>query len=183
VETAKHYNYFRDYDPSLGRYVESDPLGLKAGTNTYAYVRARPLVRVDRKGLFEFEPTCFDCKNDLEAWRRQIDNSCKRVTANISDPELRECITKRCESGKIRCGGPDCSAPSTKGYNLGIGKEWRDEKIYLCPNNFLNFKWDTTVGCAAIHEWAHSCKWDHYEGLGVPGNSGTLEGTECGNWK
>jgi len=26
-ETGKHYNYFRDYDPSIGRYVESDPRG------------------------------------------------------------------------------------------------------------------------------------------------------------
>jgi RHS repeat-associated protein len=25
-ETGKHYNYFRDYDPAIGRYVESDPL-------------------------------------------------------------------------------------------------------------------------------------------------------------
>ena len=28
-ETGLHYNYFRDYAPGLGRYVESDPIGLK----------------------------------------------------------------------------------------------------------------------------------------------------------
>jgi len=37
--TAKHYNYFRDYDPSIGRYVESDPLGVQVGINTYLYVQ------------------------------------------------------------------------------------------------------------------------------------------------
>lgn len=30
-ETGKHYNYFRDYDPAVGRYVTSDPIGLRGG--------------------------------------------------------------------------------------------------------------------------------------------------------
>jgi RHS repeat-associated protein len=50
-ETGKHYNYFRDYDPSIGRYNESDPLGLKAGINTYSYVKADPLKSRDLFGL------------------------------------------------------------------------------------------------------------------------------------
>lgn len=51
VETGKHYNYFRDYDPRIGRYIESDPLGIDGGLNTYAYVRNSPLMLTDPKGL------------------------------------------------------------------------------------------------------------------------------------
>ncbi|MEQ1593816.1 MAG: RHS repeat-associated core domain-containing protein [Casimicrobium sp.] len=50
-ETGKHYNYFRDYDPSVGRYFESDPIGLRAGLNTFAYVGGNPLLYADVKGL------------------------------------------------------------------------------------------------------------------------------------
>lgn len=49
--TGKHYNYFRDYDPAVGRYVESDPIGLKGGISTFGYVKARPLSTRDPKGL------------------------------------------------------------------------------------------------------------------------------------
>ena len=50
-ETNLHYNYFRDYDPSIGRYGESDPIGLEGGLNTYSYVSARPLMFIDPEGL------------------------------------------------------------------------------------------------------------------------------------
>jgi len=47
VETGKHYNYYRDYDSSLGRYLQSDPIGLKGGISTYTYVDSRPLELFD----------------------------------------------------------------------------------------------------------------------------------------
>jgi RHS repeat-associated protein len=46
-----NYNYFRDYEPEIGRYAQSDPVGLAAGSSTYSYVLGSPLSLSDRKGL------------------------------------------------------------------------------------------------------------------------------------
>jgi hypothetical protein len=47
---VKHYNYSRDYDPQIGRYVQSDPVGLFGGLNTYGYAYANPVSFSDPDG-------------------------------------------------------------------------------------------------------------------------------------
>ena len=46
-----YQNWNRDYDPSTGRYLETDPIGLAGGTNLYAYTDGNPVNAVDPRGL------------------------------------------------------------------------------------------------------------------------------------
>ena len=50
LEAGLHYNWHRHYDPSLGRYTQTDPLGFVDGPSVYGYARGNPYRYVDRDG-------------------------------------------------------------------------------------------------------------------------------------
>jgi RHS repeat-associated protein len=53
-QAGLHQNGFRDYDPAVGRYASSDPIGLRGGRNTYAYANGNPISEMDPLGLWGF---------------------------------------------------------------------------------------------------------------------------------
>ena len=63
------YNYFRDYDPATGRYVQSDPLGLVDSSSTYAYALSSPLAFLDPQGLSVFKIIVL-CKDGYKVIRK-----------------------------------------------------------------------------------------------------------------
>jgi RHS repeat-associated protein len=63
-ESMLHYNNYRDYDPSLGRYIQFDPLGLDGGINPYIYTFNNPINSSDFLGLKPqiFSGSCDPCQ-------------------------------------------------------------------------------------------------------------------------
>ena len=122
-ETGLHYNYFRYYDPSTGRYLRSDPIGLDGGLNTYLYANANPVKFIDPQGLRGGCPA-----NMMPG----PGNSC------VFEPgaeDRKECVTAECAAGilpnpnlppatecEIECNvkwGPACLAAGAGGKAAG----------------------------------------------------------------
>lgn len=55
-ESGLSYNFFRDYEPATGRYVEADPIGLGGGPNLFTYANLNPTTYSDPRGLQVFVP-------------------------------------------------------------------------------------------------------------------------------
>jgi RHS repeat-associated protein len=111
AESNLVYNYHRYYDASSGRYVESDPIGLAGGPNTYAYVRGRPLGYIDPFGLSDND---VDCSVPTVVCKGGKTVIC--LPHDVDSCDLRQCLIRHEEdhqdriekNGNVACDGiPD----------------------------------------------------------------------------
>ncbi|MFZ6659145.1 RHS repeat domain-containing protein [Undibacterium sp. TJN19] len=130
-ETGLHYNYFRDYDPRMGRYVESDPIGLAGGMTTYGYVGANPVKFVDSRGLQAFPGGIpwagFDpYKQPMSTTTPSVDDACVQKYIHDNYGDLGGFIT---EIGNLQQFSPGANPDFLSAVKEGL--MIADEKLVL----------------------------------------------------
>ena len=84
----------RWYQPGVGRFVQRDPIGIRGGLNTYAYVEDNPLSHVDPAGLVLYGPPSSQpghTIDDLYGKLDEINERLKRIEEELK-PKVEHCI-------------------------------------------------------------------------------------------
>ena len=109
AETGLNYNYYRDYNPIIGRYIEADPLGLQGGMNLYGYVSGNPINLKDPTGLEECKHGRYvPCEkmDFINKWicKKAADESCRRTgygaCCELEKTGCMGCAENECDDAK-----------------------------------------------------------------------------------
>jgi RHS repeat-associated protein len=183
-ETNTHFNFNRDYLPQTGRYVQSDPIGLKDGVNIFIYVINRPLRRVDPLGLANSGAVTWgrpksqqieeECCGKIPDLKDDLINACALVSTNVKDLELKQCLQDRCKSGTVTCDGFWCWRLNFSSSSETYGWNFMTSNANLCVSANPHIDQQMGWGCVVIHEWAHSCGWQHKGGQNIPDGTNGL---------
>jgi len=168
AESGLHYNLMRDYDPSIGRYVESDRIGLSGGLSIFAYVNNRPLTLLDPTGELALNTNNCSAKqrgklrqalDQMERdWERCYGGDCEKARGGSGSPMLDKARARdflevamssmwiSCErSFPDRCGqmqgsahSPSRSAPADRVGAAAAGGLWPRLDIVIGCNDCLN---------------------------------------------
>jgi RHS repeat-associated protein len=138
------YNYFRDFDPATGRYVESDPIGLWGGSySTYAYANGNSLSKIDPLGLappgrtsspgvsipLPIPPIAIPGSPENRAWAnsalQQIEDALRKAAQAIQNACSANSEDARCQKVYKDCAGQCADTFADNPENLpGTGRDY-----------------------------------------------------------
>jgi RHS repeat-associated protein len=160
LESGLHYNWHRQYDPTIGRYIQADPLGFVDGPSVYGYVDGSPQLFADVDGLNRRRPpigtppmnfpvgagTPRPAQPATQCVRTYtVPDTITRINQGTRDPHRNDGTTFRNDQGRLPpqppgyyteyvVGTPNLSGPGPQRLVTGAGGE-----IYYTPNHYLTF--------------------------------------------
>jgi RHS repeat-associated protein len=191
AETDLFENWNRYYDPSIGWYLQPEPMVVEPqfvkgraldgfGTPTYAYASNNPVTRYDPTGLYDVDPRCSNVPNEQDV---------RAGAASITDECLRTCVLRKINEVNINCGwrdqieckkDPDLIGYAPRGGQCQVVRAWELWKDDNKDMGWCSRKLSSTCQMnGMVHEIAHLCGWKDGEmGKGVPYDSGVAP-SEC----
>lgn len=161
--TGLNYNYFRDYDPVTGRYIESDPIGIDAGPATYGYALLNPTGGIDPSGLLTL--LYYRAANVL--WVMPGKGAPYKIHASSGRSDCNQCTERDRNKGPIprgdyRAYARELSDPNFVGDAMrNLRGDWGDWRVRLWPDDaaathgrdgfFLHGGWQPgSAGCIDV---------------------------------
>jgi RHS repeat-associated protein len=158
--TGLYYYRARYYDTLIGRFISEDPIHFNGGVNFYAYVRNRPVSRVDPFGLADVKCTaCGDKEPDV---KDAYEKFCKLIQGpkclmGLKQLGLDDCAKDLCEKGmEVTCNLPDdsnCGA-APLGNVVLLGPAFDDPNCAAPRPGFTlahEIAHKCGIGCDAVH--------------------------------
>jgi RHS repeat-associated protein len=120
-----YYNRYRDYDPSTGRYVQADPIGLSGGASPYSYAMNNPLRYMDPTG--EFVPILIGI--GVGAGLEYLTNDCATASDIILVGALGGTGGGLGGATLLRHGARSLTRVTGKEWSHGAGRKWIKDNI------------------------------------------------------
>lgn len=163
-----NYNYFRDYDSTRGRYIQSDPIGLRGGSSTYSYAGSDPLHSTDPFGLvawrgyahgigvsagvFAFAKYNFHLTSDcINGKMAIVDLDVGFAGGGVGSPATYTISNVSIEDGMSTVDPSNLTGPATMygaGFSVGGGASFSGFKLgrgYSAPSWAGQGGWDASV--------------------------------------
>jgi RHS repeat-associated protein len=135
VEIDVVYNYYRYYNYDSGRYIESDPIGIRGGINFFSYTSNKPTSMVDRLGLAA-------CSRDC----------CKEVQWPTREKDFAAGTVQCCDGKAVTCINPKiCIGKDLQGQRLDFSPK-ACRLIKKCAKVHEDFHKDHHVNCSGKPE-------------------------------
>jgi RHS repeat-associated protein len=168
AKSGLHYNYFRDYDSTRGRYIQSDPIGLRGGSSTYSYAGSDPLHSTDPFGLvawrgyahgigvsagvFAFAKYNFHLTSDcINGKMAIVDLDVGFAGGGVGSPATYTISNVSLEDGMSTVDPSNLTGPATMygaGFSVGGGASFSGFKLgrgYSAPSWAGQGGWDASV--------------------------------------